>query len=129
MAVVPENGRLPGREHRHADEPVAFRCDVLYVGDHAVVVARGEVDLATAPVLDRKVSATFALPITGVTVDLAYVTFLDSSGVNALLTTSKRAKEHNIEFRLESVPRQARQVLEMCNLLEHFGLATRSEEY
>jgi anti-anti-sigma factor len=127
MAVVPEHGLSPRGEHRHSDAPVAFRCDVLYVGDHAVVVARGEVDLATAPALIRKVSATLALPVTGITVDLAYVTFLDSSGVNALITMRNQAVERHIEFRLESVPRQARQVLEMCKLLEHFGITARSD--
>ena len=127
MAVVPKDGAIARSEHRHTDNPVAFRCDALYVGDHAVVVARGEVDLDTAPALSRKLSATLALPVTGITVDLAYVTFLDSSGVSALVSSRKHAGERGIEFRLESVPRQVRQVLEMCNLLTFFGLSARSD--
>jgi anti-anti-sigma regulatory factor len=35
-------------------------------------------------------------------------------------TVARRA-----EFRLESVPRQVRRVLEMCNLLDLFGVSTR----
>ena len=99
-----------------------FRSDVLYVGDHAVVVARGELDLAGAPALLREILGTLALPIGGVTVDLAYVTFLDSSGVHTLMQARTHALERGISFRLESVPDQARQVLETCDLLGLFGL-------
>ena len=127
MAVQPENGRLerPGRERD--EHLVPFRCDVLSVADHAVVVARGEVDVATAGTLLHEISATLALPITGMTVDLAYVTFLDSSGVNTLVVARKSAAERGIAFRLESVPRQARTVLEVCGLLAIFGLSARSD--
>jgi anti-anti-sigma factor len=119
---------IPDSGERRTAPPsaVPFRCDVIYDGDHAVVAARGEMDLATAPAVLREVRATLALPINGVTLDLAYVTFLDSSGVQALLTARNNAIERGIEFRLDSVPRQVRSVLEMCDLLGLFGLAPRS---
>jgi anti-sigma B factor antagonist len=103
-----------------------FRCDVVYAGDHAVVAARGEMDLATAPSVLREIRATLALPISGVTIDLGYVTFIDSSGVQALLTARNNAVERGITFSLDSVPRQVRGVLDMCNLLGLFGLPSRT---
>ena len=127
MAVVPEHQAPPA--HRHTDQPIAFRCDVLQVGDRAVIVARGEVDLATASVLRREMDAALDLPVTGLTVDLSYVTFLDSSGVHALVTSRRNAEHRSINFRLESVPRQARAVLEVCDLLEYFGLGVRSDAF
>jgi anti-sigma B factor antagonist len=127
MAVTPENGQANPLERKRDEHLVSFRCDVLSVADHAVVVARGEVDVASSVTLLHEISATLALPITGMTVDLAYVTFLDSSGVNALVVARTRASEQGIDFRLESVPRQARRVLEVCGLLDVFGLSARSD--
>ncbi|HEY3722666.1 MAG TPA: STAS domain-containing protein [Acidimicrobiia bacterium] len=99
-----------------------FRCDVLYVEDHAVVMTRGAVDLNTAPAMHRQMSATLALPITGITVDLAYVSFLDSSGVNVLVQTRADATQRDIAFRLESVPRNVRLVLDALGLLDLFAV-------
>ncbi len=125
MLGTPDDGQHSSFERGHQDSLVPFRCDVLYVEEHAVVVARGEVDIGTAPALLRQMSATLALPITRMTIDLAYVTFIDSSGVNALIVARKHALERRIEFRLESVPRQARSVLEVCDLVDLFGLENR----
>jgi anti-sigma B factor antagonist len=125
MLGTPDDGRRSSFERAREDSLVPFRCDVLYVEDHAVVVARGEVDIGTSSALLRQMSASLALPITRMTIDLAYVTFIDSSGVNALVVARKHALERRIEFRLESVPRQARSVLEVCDLLDLFGVENR----
>ena len=127
MALTPGDGIDPRPQLLHDDGLVPFRCDVLFVGDHAVAVVRGDLDLSTAPRLLREILATLALPITGVTVDLAYVTFLDSSAVHTLLTSRSRAIERGIEFRLESVPRHARLVFATCELLDMFGLTDRAD--
>lgn len=127
MALIPDDHLARSPDLPHPDGPVAFRCDVLFVGDHAVAVVRGEVDMSSAPLLLREILATLALPITGVTVDLAYVTFLDSSGVSTLLTSRSRAVERGIEFRLESVPQQVRTVFATCDLLDLFGLTDRAD--
>lgn len=111
------------QDRRPGTDAPTFRCDVLYVEDHAVVVTRGEVDLNTAPEMLRQMSATLALPVTGMTVDLAYVTFLDSSGVSALVRAQGDASERGIAFRLESVPRPVRTVLDALCLAPQFGLA------
>jgi anti-anti-sigma factor len=120
---------IPGSEERLTTAPsaVPFQCDVIYDGDHAVVAVRGEVDLATAPVVLREIRATLALPISGVTVDLAYVSFLDSTGVQAFITARNDAIERGIAFRLDSVPGQVRGVLELCDLLGLFGLTSRRD--
>jgi len=109
------------------DGMVAFRCDVLHVADQAVVVARGDIDLDTAPVLLDQLRATVALGVTGVTVDMSDVMFLDSSGVHALLSARSAAAERGVVFRLESVPRQARTVLELCGLSGLLGLDAQSD--
>jgi anti-anti-sigma factor len=60
--------------------------------------------------------------IRSLSVDLGSLTFLDSSGLAALIMVRKNATEKGIEFRLHSVPRQIRRVLEACGTEELFGL-------
>ncbi|MGZ4691706.1 MAG: STAS domain-containing protein [Acidimicrobiia bacterium] len=95
---------------------------MLHVGDNAVIMARGDLDLATAPRFEREALATLVLSINGFTFDLSYVTFLDSSGVNVLLKIHRTAVEHGIQVRFEPIPRQGRKVLELCGLVEFFGI-------
>ena len=127
MAVTPHDPALTPNESAAPHVPlppaVAFRCDVAHFDERAIVGVRGDVDLATAPALRRQVFATLALPIRGVVIDLAYCTFIDSSGVAVLVEARNRAVERSIEFRLTSVPRQVRAVLQLSGLTEEFGLA------
>lgn len=113
---------IPEAPPEASDADVPFRCDVSYVDEHATVAVRGELDLATAPVLLREVLATLVLPVDAVTVDLALVTFLDSSGIHTLLVAKSNAEERGIAFTLASVSRQGHLVLEVSGLSEHFGL-------
>lgn len=118
--VVTPDDLAPGRT------PVvqlAFRCDVAHFEERAVVSVRGDVDLATASVLQREVFATLALPIRCVVLDLGYCTLMDSSGVSVLVAACHRARDRRIEFRLTSVPREVRVVLDLSGLAEEFGLA------
>jgi anti-anti-sigma factor len=124
-----DDGRVVKREPVTPSDLVAFRCDVLYSGEHAIVVARGAVDVDTAPQLLRQVSATVPLPITGVSLDLSYVTRLDGSGAAALVAARQVALEHGVSFRLESVSREARRTLERLELLDLFGLSPRSDAW
>jgi anti-sigma B factor antagonist len=109
------------------DSHAPFRCDVTYVEDRAVVMARGEIDLVTAPVVLREALGTLALPVRGIVIDLRHVPFMDSSGIQALNDARRQALERGIEFTLASVPPQPRMVLEVTGLSEVFGLAARPD--
>jgi anti-anti-sigma factor len=128
LAGLSEHEPFPdGRAVAH--DPVPFRCDVLAVKDHAVLTVRGEFDLATAPEFCRALLRAIDMPVTALTVDLSYVTFLDSSGIHSLVTAQNTAREGGLGFRLESVPRHVRKVLEVCHLVEYFGLPAQSERF
>ena len=101
---------------------VPFRCDVSFVDEHAVIAVRGELDLATGPELLREVQATLVLPLTAVTIDLAKVSFMDSSGIHVLLVARTSAMERGIELALTGVSKQGHRVLELAGLIEHFRL-------
>jgi anti-sigma B factor antagonist len=99
-----------------------FRCAVSYSGKAAEVVVCGEVDLTTAPEVEREVMAALALPIEAISVHLGRVTFLDSSGIGALLRAQRSACDRRVTFRLKSVPRGVRRVLEITGVAEALGL-------
>jgi anti-sigma B factor antagonist len=104
-----------------------FRCAVSYSGEAAEVVVCGEVDLTTAREVEREVMAALALPIKAIGVHLGRVTFLDSSGIGALLRAQRSACDRGVTFRLTSVPRGVRRVFEITGVAEALGLtaATR----
>jgi anti-sigma B factor antagonist len=101
-----------------------FQCDVFYADGRAIVSVRGEVDVATAPALLNESLAALTLPITAVRIDLRHCTFLDSSGIGALLSALRMADEQDIAFSLASVPGQVLRVIEATGLTEMFGVTT-----
>jgi anti-sigma B factor antagonist len=66
-----------------------------------VVVAIGEVDVFTAPLLDAELSRLTADGRTDLVVDLSRVDFLDSTGLSVLVKALKRVRE--AEGRLDVV--------------------------
>ncbi len=128
MGVWPDDAGVPSNELFESPllfpSAVEFRCDVAYFEERAVVGVRGDIDIATATELRHEILAVLALPLRGVVVDLGYVTFMDSSGVAALIAAFDHARERGIEFRVTAVPRCVRLVLELFGLAERFGLTT-----
>lgn len=90
-----------------------------------VVSVAGELDLATAPEFRRRLLELIALPIERLTVDLADLRFVDSSGLAALDAGWEAAAERRVRLELTSVPSQARLVLELGGLASRFGLDGR----
>jgi anti-anti-sigma factor len=77
------------------DRPFSVRCEQHDGG--AVVVVTGEVDMLTAPALREQLRAPQAQAET-VVLDLREVSFMDSSGLGAIVGQHKRAREHGFRF-------------------------------
>lgn len=90
-----------------------------------VVSLRGELDLATAPELQRQLLALLARPVAGLTLDLSDLTFLDSSGLGALYRTRQAADEQGVQLRLEEVPDHVMRVLDVTAMAPLFDLDAR----
>jgi anti-sigma B factor antagonist len=110
-----------------SDEHAPFRCDISYVDDSAIVLPRGDIDIATAPMMLREALASLVLPVEHIVVDLRHVTFMDSSGIHALNTARLQAADRGTGFTLVAVPPQPRTVLEITGLAEAFGLLPRGD--
>ena len=106
-----------------AAPPDDFSVDVSVSGDRTVVVAAGELDLATAPRLEQAVRDPAT---TGghLVLDLRGLSFMDSSGVRVLITTHGAVEEAG--GRLSLVVRDGdgpvSQVLRISGLLPVFEL-------
>jgi anti-sigma B factor antagonist len=100
-----------------------FRYDIEHIDHRAEVAVRGEMDLVNAPGLLREVLANLELPISTMTLDLALVTYVDSSGLGTLVAAKHRADQRGIAFRLVGVSDQTRRIFEITDLAEMFGIA------
>jgi anti-sigma B factor antagonist len=77
----------------------------------------GDIDMAVADRLQQVLTAHLANGAVRVVVDLRGVSFLDSSGIRALLIAYKFAKEHQRSLRVENPPPMVRTVLEICGVM------------
>lgn len=104
-----------------------LRAEIANVGEGVVVVhLHGEIDTASAPALMRGLLALFALPIQAMTIDLAALTSIDSSGISVLNTVRTTAADRSVTLKLDALPAQARRVLELTGMLSLFELHERS---
>jgi anti-sigma B factor antagonist len=94
--------------------------------DGVVVALRGELDLASAPELQRQLLALVERPVGALTLDLAGLEFLDSSGLGTLYRTRQAADEAGIALRLRSVPDHVLRVLDVTAMAPLFDLDPRS---
>ena len=101
-------------------EAAALTVDVT-TGADTVVTIRGDLDLGAAATLVGAIDEIFAESPSSVTLDLAGITFLDSSGLGALLTLHARCQSAGIAFSAINPPAQVCRVLELTNLTEMFN--------
>ena len=82
-----------------SDTPFQLRSS--RVGDAVVLAIVGEIDMATAPEVERAIDRGHD-GTRRVVIDLTEVTFLDSSALNALVHSQRNLAEHDIAFRIVS---------------------------
>ena len=79
----------------------------------------GEADLA----FRNSVGEVLSAGVTNLAINLAGVSFLDSSGIGSVVRTFLTLKEKGGEFRLFGAPKQAASTLRMVRLDKVLGLA------
>lgn len=100
-----------------------LRIDVEHVGDDGVrFTLRGELDPHTAPRLRERVEEALASNRTSLVLDLAGVTFIDSSGLRVILSGHKDANDRGGRLVLQSPSPTARRLLDITGLLEHIDV-------
>jgi anti-sigma B factor antagonist len=82
----------------------------------AVLQPTGRLNMVAAPALKSLVEETVASGQTRIVVDLGEVTFIDSSGLGALIAGLKATRQAGGDLRIAVVPEQVMTVLRLTNL-------------
>jgi len=90
--------------------------------DTVTLELRGELDLASTKALQREMERAQDCVSHKLIVDLGEVTFMDSTGVSALVRALQHAERNEYRLCLRRLPAQARRVLEMAGVLPRFEL-------
>jgi anti-anti-sigma factor len=106
-----------------ADVPVPgpLRIERRREGDAIVIVLVGELDLASAPELERELREAEASGPTRVLIDLRGLGFMDSTGLQALLRARERASSNVYELALRRGPHQVQRVFELTKPVDAFS--------
>jgi anti-anti-sigma factor len=95
---------------------VEFTMTIAESGSETTVSVAGEVDLATAPKLRAALMA-----ITGdVTVDLARVSFMDSSGLGALVAARKHTADSGHRFTVRNESDLVERTMKLTGVYDYF---------
>lgn len=92
-------------------------------GGSATVRVGGEIDLTSAPRLDDEVTGLIEDSVTTLTIGLAGVSFMDSTGLRVLLKASKLLESSGGTLVLGEPSDPVRRLLEVSGLDTHFQIA------
>ena len=100
------------------------------MGNDFVVLLSGQIDVYSSPDLRDQLVAILSevpLPLT-VTVDLAGVSYIETSGIATLIEALRIARHHQIGFCLQGVAGSVLRLFEVTGVLTLFDLAGRGEK-
>jgi anti-sigma B factor antagonist len=118
---IEDERSVPGAE---VASPLTLGIRIVQYDDEAVIAVDGELDIATAPMLQREVEPLWSRPMNVLTVDLERVDFMDSSGLRALNELRTAAEERDVTFALFGVQPRVRRVLDVTGMGRLFELRT-----
>jgi len=126
-AVVDSVSRMLARvgEARAVAEDLTVRSEVH--GDAVVVRLDGEIDLVTAPIVNKSIKAALEQFPPVLVVDLSGVVFMASAGLAELLTGHRLAGQRTA-FRVVAPSRVTSRPLEMVGLTAVFGVFATLED-
>ena len=109
-------------------EPIRLVATVTSL-DHTaapVITLEGELDPATAPVLDQTIDQLLGDGATELVIDMAGLSFVDSSGLRSLISAHKRLAPNPL--RLQRPTPFARQLLAITGLDQQFVIEAAIDE-
>ncbi len=94
--------------------------DVKREGTTARIAVRGEFDAYSAPALEQQISELLDDHVREMVLDLSETTFLDSSGLRAILTAHRRLASEGGKLTLRSPSTPVARLLDITGLADHF---------
>lgn len=114
---------LPPEQSGVADVPVPgpLRIESHRNGDTTRISLDGELDLASAPELERELREAEESSPARIVIDLSGLGFMDSTGLQALLRARERAGASSYELALRRGPHQVQRVFELTKTVDAFS--------
>lgn len=103
--------------------PEPFRCESGRDGDRWWVRPVGELDLDTAPLLERKLGAARTDGTDRLVLDLRGLTFMDSTGLRLVIRWHTAATEDGFEFAIVPGVDVVQRVFRLTGMDEHLPVA------
>ncbi len=103
-----------------AKAEVPFDLVRLGINDHSVLVVYGAVDILTSPKLHEALTELVEEDEEAVLLDLANVTFVDSSGLGTIVTADRHMRSRGRQLRLVAVPESCIRLFEVTGLSDRF---------
>jgi anti-anti-sigma factor len=95
----------------------------INIGDDRSITVAGEIDMAGGPLLDSAISQCEGDgPLV---IDLAEVSFIDSSGLRSLLEASRRARARGSVIQLRQVGPEVARLLDITGTTDQFEVTRR----
>ena len=114
---------LISRDESSAEE--LLESEIRRVGTHALVILAGEIDVSTVGELYEELADLTRAGVCHVSLNVAEVTFVDSTGLSLFVSEHKRVESMNGELIIFSPPQQMRRVLEITGLETYLNLRPR----
>jgi anti-sigma B factor antagonist len=105
-----------------------FRIEVRHYPDAAVLAPVGELDLTSAGKLEGAIAEALDGDDATIVLDLRQVSFMDSSGLRALLAGSERCERAGIRFGIVRGPDQVQRLLSVTHVAERLTLVDDPEQ-
>jgi anti-sigma B factor antagonist len=98
------------------------------IGDIPAVIVRGEVDISAVDMLDAVLESAIRASAGAFVVDLAEVSFLDSSGLATIVRARALLDRHDRPLAVVCPPGPARRIFELTSMEELFAIFGSREE-
>jgi anti-sigma B factor antagonist len=99
-----------------------FSVETTMDGHRATLALAGELDLATAPSVERQIDALPWQELEELVIDLQELTFIDSTGLSVLIRTSQRAASGSQRFSITRARDQPRKLFEIAGVIDGLGV-------
>lgn len=93
-----------------------------------MLAVSGELDLASAPVLEEHLAEAFRSAGGAVIVDLRELEFIDSTGLSVLVKAHQQAQETGCDFGIVNGGAQVRRLLSLTGVTERLRVADEPDE-
>jgi anti-anti-sigma factor len=105
-----------------------FRVDVRNEGRAAIVIVRGELDLATSPELEQQLERVWESGNEHLVIDLRQLEFMDSTGLSIIVKAHQRLSEEGRQLSLVRGSQQVQRLLDLTGVSERLQLVDAPEE-